>query len=160
MLTRYQRENDDLKRRIRELETFIDKQEKEAIETINQQNQNIKNLEAINADLQRQLFDLQERIKRSGDSEQQLMTIRRDYEKIYNDYKDQDALIRQLQNRIYELENQLSSKDRQVSEHNIRVQTLHDENELIKRNTENAGRNIDALRRENDDLKRRLASLA
>ena len=160
LLSRYQRENEDLKRKIRELESFIDRQEKEATETINQQNQNIRNLEAINADLQRQLFDLQERLKRSGESEQQLITIRRDYDKIYTDYNNQEALIRQLQSRIYELENQLNSKDRQVSEHTIRVQTLHDENELIKRNSENAGKSIDALRRENDELKRRLNSLA
>ena len=120
-----------------------------------------------NEDLKRQIFDLQERLKRSGESEQQLITIRRDYDKIYTDYNNQEALIRQLQSRIYELENQLNSKDRQVSEHTIRVQTLHDENELIKRNSENAGKSIDALRRENDtlrreidDLKRRLLSVS
>ena len=104
--------------------------------------------------------DLREKLNRAGQSDQEIITIRRDYERLETDYKNQDALVRQLQNRIYELENLLQSKDKDISEHSHRVHTLHEENQIIRRSTEDAGRNIDVLRRENEDLKRRLVGYA
>ena len=144
-----QQENNELKVKLRDIEILHDRQEREAIEIINQQNAKIRSLEYTNSELQRELFDLKERLNRAGQSEQEITTIRRDYERLVADYQNQDALVRQLQNRIYELENLLQNKDRDLNEHSHRVHTLHEENQIIRRTTEDAGRNIDVLRREN-----------
>ena len=106
------------------------------------------------------MFDLREKLNRAGQNEQEIITIRKDYERLVTDSQNQDALVRQLQSRIYELENVLQNKDRDLNEHSYRVHSLHEENQIIRRSTEDAGKNIDALRRENEELKRRLAGYA
>ena len=98
LLARMQQENNELKVKLRDIEILHDRQEREAIEIINQQNAKIRSLEYTNSELQRELFDLKERLNRAGQSEQEIITIRRDYERLVADYQNQDALVRQLQN--------------------------------------------------------------
>ena len=91
-----QQENNELKVKLRDIEILHDRQEREAIEIINQQNAKIRSLEYTNSELQRELFDLKERLNRAGQSEQEIITIRRDYERLVADYQNQDALVRHL----------------------------------------------------------------